>query len=62
MKELSDEKLKYLCDNYINGNKEVVREGIRKMNKLQLANFMIRCSNYGMPRHNAYTQVQFALE
>ena len=62
MKELTEKRLESVCNNYINGNRADVREAIKKMNKLQIANFMVRCSNYGMARHNAYTQVQFALE
>jgi len=61
MIELSEKKLEEICNNFINGNREDVREAIKKLNKLQVANFMVRCSDYGVPRHNAYTQVQFAL-
>jgi len=62
MRELSEKKLKEICLNYINGNRTIVHEAIRKLNKLQIANFIMRCSNYGLKRHNAYTQIQFALK
>jgi len=60
--ELTDKKLKEMCNNYINGNRKDVKAAIKKLNKLQVANFLFRCSNYGMHRHQAYTQVQIALE
>ena len=62
MKELSENKLIEICNNYINGNRTHVKKAIKKLNKLQIANLMIRCSDHGVPRHNMYTQVQFALE
>ena len=62
MNELPEKKLKEICNNYINGNRSSVREAIKKMNKLQIANFIMRSSNYGVPRHSAYVQVQFTFE
>ncbi len=62
MKELSEKKITEICENYINGNREEVKNAIRKLNKLQIANLLMRSNDYGVARHIVYTQVQFALE
>ena len=61
MQELSDKKLKEICESIHNGQKKQAREWIRELNALQVANFIMRASNYALPRHSAYVQVQIAL-
>lgn len=61
MRELSTSKLEKICNDYLNGNRGDMWKAIRGLNKLELANLLYRCDQFGVMRHLMYTQVQFAL-
>ena len=57
MRELSNEKLQSICNDYINGNFTDFKEAIKKLNKLQVLQLSSRCEHCGIGSHNMYTKL-----
>lgn len=62
MKHLDLGQVEEICDNYINGNRDVVVEAVRRMNVLQVVDLLSNAKHFGVETHELIATLQVRLE